>query len=81
MLCLHCFEWAFSSCGEQGLLSGYVARASHGGGGGGGFSCGAGALDTQALVVVMHKLSCPEACGIFLDPGSNPCPLLWQADS
>ena len=26
-------------------------------------------------------LSCPKACGIFLDQGSNPCPLCWQADS
>ena len=28
-----------------------------------------------------HRLSCSEACGIFLDQGSNPCPLHWQADS
>ena len=34
-----------------------------------------------ASVVVMHKLSCSTACGIFLDQGSNPCPLHWQADS
>ena len=33
------------------------------------------------LVVVIHELSCPEACGTFLDQGSNPCPLHWQADS
>ena len=26
-------------------------------------------------------VSCPTACGIFLDQGSNPCPLHWQADS
>ena len=32
VLGLHCFEWAFSSCGEQGLLSGYGACPSHGGG-------------------------------------------------
>ena len=25
--------------------------------------------------VVAHGLSCPTACGIFLDQGSNPCPL------
>ena len=24
---------------------------------------------------------CPKACGIFQDLGSNPCPLLWHADS
>ena len=28
-----------------------------------------------------HGLSCSAACGIFLDQGSNPCPLHWQAFS
>ena len=28
-----------------------------------------------------HGPSCSAACGIFLDQGSNPCPLHWQADS
>ena len=32
-------------------------------------------------VVVAHGPSCSVACGIFPDPGSNPCPLHWQADS
>ena len=32
-------------------------------------------------VVVVHGLSCSEACGIFPDQGSNPCPLHWQVDS
>ena len=32
-------------------------------------------------VVVTHGLGCPEAYGIFLNQGSNPCPLSWQADS
>ena len=31
-------------------------------------------------VVVAQGLSCPAAYGIFLDQGSNPCPLHWQAD-
>ena len=35
----------------------------------------------QASVAVVHRLTCPEACRIFLDQGSNPCPLLWEADS
>ena len=39
-------------------------------------SCG-----TWASVVVVHGLSCSAACGIFLDQGSNLCPLHWQADS
>ena len=32
-------------------------------------------------VVVAHGPSCSAACGIFPDQGSDPCPLLWQADS
>ena len=32
-------------------------------------------------VVVAHGPSCPAACGIFPEQGSNPCPLHWQADS
>ena len=35
----------------------------------------------QASVVVAHGLSCPTASGIFLDQGSNLCPLHWQVDS
>jgi len=30
---------------------------------------------------VAHGLSCCEACGIFLDQGSNTCLLHWQACS
>ena len=32
-------------------------------------------------VIVAYGPSCSAACGIFLDQGSNPCPLHWQADS
>ena len=39
-------------------------------------SCG-----TWASVVVARRPSCSAACGIFLDQGSNLCPLHWQADS
>ena len=28
---------------------------------------------------VVHRLSCSRACGIFLDQGSNQCPLLWDS--
>ena len=38
-------------------------------------------LQSTGSVVVAHGLSCSVACGIFLDQGSNPCPLHWQADS
>ena len=41
----------------------------------GGFSCcGVRALGAWASVVAVHGLSCPAACGIFPDHGSNPCP-------
>ena len=38
----------------------------------GGFSYGAWALGVWATVIVAHRLSCPVACGIFPDHGSNP---------
>ena len=53
---------------------------------GGGSHCGA-SLDTEhrlysaGSAVVACGLSCPMACGIFLDQGSNPCPLHWQVNS
>ena len=66
---LHCCAWAFSSCGKW---------ASHCGG----FSCcRAWTPGALASAAVAHRLSCPVACGIFPDQGSNPCPLNWQADS
>ena len=39
------------------------------------------ALAAQASVAVGHGLSCSSVCGIFLDQGSNLCPLHWQGDS
>ena len=65
VLSLHCCTWAFSSCSERGLLS----------------SWGAWALIAVASLVAEHRLSCPVACGIFLDQGSNPCLPHWQVDS
>jgi len=38
-------------------------------------------LQSTGLIVVAHGVSSSAACGIFLDPGSNPCLLHWQADS
>ena len=86
----HCCAWAIPSCGEWGLLSSCGTQASHCGG----FSCcEAQALGARArhmgfsscgavgLAVVGHGLSCPTACGIFPEQGSNPCPLHWQVDS
>ena len=34
-----------------------------------------------ASVVGVPGFSCPMACGILPEQGSNPCPLHWQADS
>ena len=74
---LHCYAQAFSSCSELGLLLVVVRGllsvvASH---------CKAWPLGTWASVVVARRLqsrdsvivvqglSCPMACGIFLDQG------------
>ena len=35
-------------------------------------------LQSTGSGVLEHGLSCSEACGIFLDKGSNPCPRHWQ---
>ena len=67
----------FFSCREQGLPSRCGVKASQCSG----FSCcRARALGAWASVVV-HGLSCPMACGVFPNQGSNPCPLYWQVDS
>ena len=42
--------------------------------------CGAQTLGARAQDL-WCRLSCPVACGIFPDHGSNPCPQHWQADS
>ena len=42
---------------------------------------GAHGLYSAGSAVVTHRITCSMARGIFLDPGSNPCPLYWQADS
>ena len=43
--------------------------------------CGAGALGACTFVVVVYRSSCPTACGIFYNQGSNPRPLYRQVDS
>ena len=78
VLGLHWCTWPFSSCGEWGHLSNCGAWTSHCGGF---YSSRAWALDPWFWVIVVHRLSCPVACGIFLDQGSSPCPLHWQVDS
>ena len=97
VLGLRCCTRAFSSCGERGLLfvavrGLLIAVASlvaehrlqvyelqqlrHTGS-----VVVAHRLQSTGSVVVAHGLSCSAACGIFLDQGSNPCPLHWQVDS
>ena len=77
----------FSRCSHQGLLFCCGAHC--------GFSlwrllllqtvgswvCRPPQLQCLGSEVVVHRLSCPEACGTFLDQRLNPCPLNWQADS
>jgi len=67
----------FFSCSKRGLLSS-GARASHSSGF---FCCRAQAVEHVGSVVMSHRLSCLAARGVFLDQGSNLCPLLGQADS
>ena len=83
VLGLCCCAWAFSSCSERGLLFVAVCRllivmaslvAEHRLQVRRLRSCGSRALERRLS-------SCFVACGIFLDQGSNPCPLHWQADS
>ena len=62
----HC--GGFSRCGAQ--ARGHTGFSS----------CSSRALEPGSVVVV-HGLSCPAACRIFPDQGSNLCPLHWQADS
>ena len=68
---LHCHSWALSSCSAGSPSSQHV-----------GFSCcGIQVSGRVGSVVVAHRLSSSEVCGIFPYQGSNPCPLHWQADS
>ena len=85
VLGVHCCAQAFSTCKEQGLLSGHDAQASLYSG----FSCcRTWACRLQLLwlmgagsVIVAQGLSCPKPCGIFLDQGLNQWFLHWQEDS
>ena len=38
-------------------------------------------LYSAGSAVVVHRLSCPVARGVFLEQGLNLCPLHWQVDS
>ena len=77
VLSLCCCAWVFPSCSERGLLSSCGELASYCGG----FSCGAQALQRSGFSSRGAWLSCPEACGMSLDQGSNSYPLHWLVDS
>ena len=62
---LHCCSRALSSC---------CAWAPHCQG----LSCGARVLGHGLGSCGSHRLCCSAVGGIFLDQGSNPCPLHWQ---
>ena len=73
-----CCTQAFSNCGEQGLLLVAVV----------GFLIVVASPVAEyrlegirASVIAAHRLTCPTACGIFLDQESNLCPWHWQVDS
>ena len=38
-------------------------------------------LRVSSVLFILFSLFCSAACGTFLDQGSNPCPLHWQAGS
>ena len=88
---LHCCAWAFSSCSKRGwgllfvvvrgLLIAVASRCRARALGARASVVVARGLQSAGSVVVAHGLSCSMACGIFPDPGSNRCPLHWQADS
>ena len=77
----------FSSCGEQGLPCGSAGRlavlaslVAHGLQGAQASVAVVPGLWSTGSVVVVLGLRCPEACGIFLDQGSNLCLLHQQAN-
>ena len=71
---LCCCTQAFSSCDEQGLLfiavQGLLVMVT---------SLAERGLEGVDSVLMVHGLSCPVACGIFLDQGraSVPCIARW----
>ena len=75
VLGLSCCQRAFSSCGEQGLLSGCGEQASHCGGVS---CCRARTLGTQASVVVAHELSALQHVGSSQTKDRTSAPALTR---
>ena len=72
VLSLRCYKRAFSSCSKG--VPFFIAMH-------GLLIVVASLTAEQASVAVACGFSYPAACGIFLDQGSNPRPLHWQAGS
>ena len=70
-LTLSCCTGTFSNCSEWGSSS--FARGVS--------CCRAWAVGGMGFGNVAHRLSCPVACGIFLDQGSHPGRPHWQVGS
>ena len=74
-LSLCCCLCAFSRCGEWGCslwCAGFSQRCL--------LLLRSSGSRCAGSVVVVHRFSCPVACGIFLGQGCNLCPLHWQVD-
>lgn len=74
---IHYCKRAFSSCSKRGLLSIATCRLLLAGAS---LIAEPGCYSTGSRVVA-PRLSCPAACGIFPDQGSNLSPLQWQVTS
>ena len=80
---------SLSSCGEQGVLFVSVHRLSlrrllslqNTDSRCTGSVVGDSWAPEHRVSILACGLSCPTACRIFLDQGSNPCPLHWQVNS
>ena len=70
VLGLRCFTQSSSRCGEQGLLSRCGLWASH--------CSGFSRCRAWPPEPIGPWAQSSTTCGIFLDWGLNPCPLLWQ---
>ena len=68
VLGLHCFR-GYSLVSVHWLLFAVISLLA------------APGLSHAGSIDKVHRYSYPTACGIFLDQGSNLCPLHWQVDS
>ena len=68
--CTGSHRWGFSRGGAQALEAQASAGAAQ----------GRNSCSRRALERGLSSYSTRAMHGIFLDPGSNPCPLHWQAD-